>query len=71
VPRGSGGTPGFGSDAGAIIRLVVAPDGFIKSRETIVFSGGNRPHTSLTGDLLITSWDEENGSIKVRVDRVS
>jgi hypothetical protein len=71
APRGSGGTPGFGSDAGAIIRLVVAPDGSIKSRETIVADGGNRPHTSLIGDMLITSWDEETGSIKIRVDRVT
>ena len=56
-------------DSGALVRLVLAPDGTIVSRETLVSGGGNRPHTTLVGDLLITAWDED-GLARLRVDRI-
>jgi len=69
-PRGEApqGTP-QGNDSGALLRLVLAPDGTIVSRETLVSSGGNRPHTTLLGDLLVTTWDE-TGTVRLRVDHV-
>jgi hypothetical protein len=57
------------NDSGALVRLVLAPDGTIVSRETLVSDVTNRPHTTLVGDLLITAWDE-NGVVRLRVDRV-
>ena len=56
-------------DSGALVRLVLAPDGKTVSRETLVSSGTNRAHTTLAGDLLITTWDEA-GAVRLRVDRV-
>jgi hypothetical protein len=56
-------------DSGALVRLVLAPDGTIVSRETLVSDGTNRPHTTLVGDLLVTTWDE-TGTVRLRVDRV-
>ncbi|MDP2931431.1 MAG: hypothetical protein Q8O05_02890 [Chloroflexota bacterium] len=56
-------------DSGALVRLVLAPDGTTVSRETLVSDGANRPHTTLVGDRLVTTWDE-NGTVRVRVDRV-
>ncbi|MDP2916408.1 MAG: sialidase family protein [Dehalococcoidia bacterium] len=56
-------------DSGALVRLVLTPDGTIVSRETLVSNGANRAHTTLVGDLLVTTWDE-NGTARVRVDRV-
>jgi len=56
-------------DSGALVRLVLAPDGEIVSRETLVASGTNRAHTTLVGDLLVTTWDE-NGSARLRVDSI-
>ena len=56
-------------DSGALVRLVLAPDGIIASKETLVSSGTNRPHTTLVGDLLVTTWDE-TGTVRLRVDHV-
>ena len=56
-------------DSGALVRLVLAPDGTIVSRKTLVSDGANRPHTTLVGDLLVTTWDE-NGAVRLRVDRI-
>jgi hypothetical protein len=56
-------------DSGALLRLVLAPNGTVVSRDTLIVSGANRPHTSLVGDLLATTWDEA-GSISLRVDRI-
>ncbi|MEK7777076.1 MAG: hypothetical protein AAB303_00430, partial [Chloroflexota bacterium] len=56
-------------DSGALVRLVLAPDGIIVSRETLVSDGTNRPHTTLVGDLLVTTWDE-TGTVRLRVHRV-
>lgn len=56
-------------DSGALVRLVLAPDGAIIDRETFVSDGANRPHTTLVGDLLITTWDETD-TVRLRVDRV-
>jgi len=56
-------------DSGALVRLVLAPDGTTVSRETLVSGGANRPHTMLAGDRLVTTWDE-TGAIRLRVDRV-
>jgi hypothetical protein len=56
-------------DSGALVRLVLAPDGTIVSRETLVSDGTNRAHTTLVGDRLVTTWDE-NGTVRLRVDRV-
>jgi len=63
--------PGFSlpDDSGALERLIVAPDGTIVSRETPVSGDANRAHTTLTGDLLVTTWDE-NGTARLRIDRV-
>jgi len=56
-------------DSGALVRLVLAPDGAIVNRETLVSEGTNRAHTTLVGDLLVTTWDE-TGTVRLRVDRV-
>ncbi|MDP3879364.1 MAG: hypothetical protein Q8Q07_03540, partial [Dehalococcoidales bacterium] len=56
-------------DSGALVRLVLAPDGTIANRETLVSDGTNRPHTALVDDLLVTTWDE-NGTARLRVDRI-
>ncbi len=56
-------------DSGSLVRMVLAPDGTIVSRETLVADGANRPHTTLFGDLLVTTWDE-TGGVRLRVDRV-
>ena len=56
-------------DSGALVRLVLAPDGTVVSRETLVASGTNRAHTTLVGDLLVTTWDQD-GSARLRVDRI-
>jgi len=56
-------------DSGALVRLVLAPDGTITSRETLVSEGANRAHTALVGDLLVTTWDE-TGTVRLRADRV-
>lgn len=62
--------PGRDSDAGAIVRYVLASDRTVVSRTVIAPSGANRPHTVLVGDLLLTTWDEE-GQVRLRVDRVT
>ena len=56
-------------DSVSLVRLVLTPDGKIVSRETLVPEGTNRAHTTLIGDLLVTTWDE-NGTVRLRVDRV-
>jgi len=56
-------------DSGALLRLMLAPDGTVISRETLVSDGTNRVHTALVGDLLITTWDE-TGAVRLRVDRI-
>ncbi|HJX12720.1 MAG TPA: hypothetical protein VJ377_04245, partial [Dehalococcoidales bacterium] len=56
-------------DSGALVRLVLAPDGTILSMETLVSGGTNRAHTTLVGDLLVTTWDE-TGIARLRVDRI-
>jgi len=56
-------------DSGALVRLVLSPDGMTVSKETLVASGTNRVHTTLAGDLLITTWDEA-GTVRLRVDRI-
>jgi hypothetical protein len=56
-------------DSGALVRLVLAPDGTIVSRETLVSDGTNRAHTTLVGDLLVTTWDE-NDTTHLRFDRI-
>jgi hypothetical protein len=56
-------------DSGALVRLVLAPDGTIVSRETLVSDSTNRTHTTLVGSLLITTWDETS-TVHLRVDHV-
>ena len=56
-------------DSGALVRLVLAPDGTIVSKETLVPGGTNRAHTTLVGDLLVTTWDETS-TVRLRVDRI-
>jgi hypothetical protein len=56
-------------DSGALVRLVLAPDGTVVSRETLVPGSANRVHTTLAGDLLVTTWDE-TGTGRLRVDRI-
>lgn len=56
-------------DSGALVRLVLAPDGTITSREALVSEGANRAHTALVGELLVTTWDE-TGTVRLRADRV-
>lgn len=62
--------PGTVSDAGTIVRYVLAPDRTVVSRTVIAPSGANRPHTIVVGDLLLTTWDDE-GHVRLRVDRVT
>ncbi len=56
-------------DSGTLVRLVLAPNGTIVSREALVSDSVNRPHTTLVGDLLITTWDQ-SGTARLRVDRI-
>ncbi len=56
-------------DSGALVRLMLAPDGTIVSSETLVSEGTNRVHTTLVGALLVTTWDEA-GTIRLRVDSI-
>ncbi|MBI4296526.1 MAG: hypothetical protein HY667_05365 [Chloroflexi bacterium] len=56
-------------DSGALVRLVLTPDGTVVNRETLAPAGTNRPHTALVGDLLVTTWDE-TGTVRLRVERV-
>lgn len=56
-------------DSGALVRLVLDRNGTIISRETLVSEKANRPHTSVSGNLLITTWDE-GGTIRLRTDRI-
>ena len=56
-------------DSASLVRLVLAPDGTIISRETLVPSGVVGPHTALVGDLLITTW-QGHGSAYLRIDRI-
>ena len=56
-------------DSGALVRVVMAPDGTIVTRETLVSESTNRVHTTLVGNLLVTAWDE-SGTVRLRVDRV-
>ncbi|MCK4410850.1 hypothetical protein KAV67_01065, partial [Candidatus Bipolaricaulota bacterium] len=56
-------------DSGSLVRMVLAPDGTIVSRETLVTNGTNRTHTTLFGDLLVTTWDE-TGRVRLRVERI-
>ena len=67
-PAPQPGSP-LSDDSGTLMRLVLAPDGTIVSRETLVSDGTNRVHTALVGDLLITTWDE-TGAVRLRVDRI-
>jgi len=69
-PRGVHTPPTGGDDSGGIVQIIVAPDGQVASQRTIVASGGNRPHTALKSDLLITTWDGGN-QVFLRVDRIS
>jgi hypothetical protein len=78
IPRGTQAPmaqPGVTPDSGAIVRLVVASNGRVVNRETMLerttaAASGNRPHIVLIGDLLVTSWDT-SGSIWIRMDRIS
>jgi len=67
----SGPQPGslLPDDSGALVRLVLSPDGTIVSRETLVSDSANRPHTTLVGDLLVTTWDEK-GTARLLVERI-
>jgi len=58
---------GLAPDDGAIVRYVISPERKIVSREELA-ERGNRPHTTLVGDLLITTWDGQGTTL--RVDRV-
>jgi hypothetical protein len=57
-------------DSGALVRLVLDQDGTIVSMETLTSEGANRPHTTLVGNLLITTWDE-TGKVYLRIDVIS
>ncbi|MCM8811654.1 MAG: hypothetical protein NC910_01210 [Candidatus Omnitrophica bacterium] len=64
--------PGHGqrhSDDGMIVRYVLDPNFTVVSRQVIVSHSGNRPHTALFGNLLLTSWDGDG--VWLRVDRLS
>ena len=69
--KGSSQQPGslLPDDSGALVQLVLASDGTIVSRETLVADGTNRAHTTLVGDLLVTTWDE-TGTVHLRIDCV-
>ena len=56
-------------DSGALMWLVLTQDGTVVSKETLVSGGANRPHITLVGDMLITTWDE-NDTAHLRVDRI-
>ena len=72
-PRQKAPSPQPGSlmpdDSGTLLRLVLALDGSILSQETLVPDGTNRVHTTLVGDILVTTWDE-TGTVRLRVDRI-
>jgi hypothetical protein len=56
-------------DDGAIVRYLISPKGAVVSRRVLVDKGGNRPHTALVGNRLITTWDGRGGA-KIRIDKV-
>jgi hypothetical protein len=58
-------------DGGNIARYVFDPTGSLVSTEYL-YEGtkAHRPHTSLVGDLLITTWDETDAGAMIRIDRV-
>jgi hypothetical protein len=56
-------------DSGALVRLVLTPDGTVISQKVLVPAGTNRAHTTLAGDILSTTWDE-NSAVYLRVDRI-
>lgn len=63
-------------DSGALVRLIIAPDGTVAARDVLQTSSVNRPHTTLIGTRLITGWDERASaaggpvSLRLRVDRI-
>ena len=62
--------PGYSGDNGDIVRYILDISGRILSRTPLVRGSGNRPHTSLFDDLIVTTWDG-NGSLWMRVDRIA
>ena len=58
-------------DSGSLIRLIVSPDGGVVDRQVLESSGVNRPHTTLIGDRLITTWDGPDTGGRIRIDRVT
>jgi hypothetical protein len=72
-PRGPVAPPPPGTDdSGSLTRLIVARDGVIVvSRLVLRLSGVNRPHTTLIGSRLITTWDGPDTGAMVRVDQIA
>lgn len=57
-------------DGGSIVRFVFDVDGNEISRETLQeATTEHRPHMTLSGNLLITTWDGAGGA-KLRIDRI-
>ena len=70
-PRGEDVTPSAGTDSGSLTRLIVSPDEEIVDRQVLESSGVNRPHTTLIGDRLITTWDGPDTGGRILIDRVT
>lgn len=56
-------------DMGDIVRHLVGADGKVGEGEVIADGEFARPHTTLAGDRLITTWDGDGGAW-IRVDRL-
>ncbi len=69
-PPQSGQNGMMADDSGAIVRYLFAPNGALAAREEITASKGNRPHTALVGDRLVTAWDT-TGQLKLRIDTIT
>ncbi len=61
-----------GSDNGNIVRYLFDSSGNQLSSTTLVGNGqGNRPHTLLFGNDLITTWDNGGGAVSMEIDTVA
>ena len=72
-PRGVDLTaiPGTDDDSVSLIGLVVSPDEGVVDRQVLELAGVNRPHTTLIGDRLITTWDGPDSGGRLRIDRIA
>lgn len=67
TPPGGGGIQG---DSGSLRQYLLSSDGQVLAQTTFVPQDANRPHTTLVGNRIISTWDG-NGHAWLRVQEVS